>query len=341
VSGFGRQTRTAFTLIELLVVIAIIAVLIGLLVPAVQRVREAGNRAQCLNNLKQLGLACHHINSTVGRLPPACTFDGSSGLPTSKSDLFNGAFGNPFFMMLPYLEASNLYNRSVVDAPFPHVNVTYHYDVGPDATAQQIIPIYICPSDPSLPDGLIVTYPSVGIFEPFAVTSYAFNFQVFAYTGVPVPTSVITPADQLVDYPYGYKGRAKIPTTFPDGTSTTILFAEKYSRCLTSANAPIFGPGTERGSLWAWWNGDRDYYPRFAWYSWWLTGAGPASKFQVRPTPFLGPDSVCDGARASTAHEAMNVCLADGSVRTLAADIDGQTWWNLCTPADGNPVSLD
>ena len=64
------------------------------------------------------------------------------------------------------------------------------------------------------------------------------------------------------------------------------------------------------------------YYPRFAWQTWWSTGAGPASKFQVRPTPFLGPASKCDGARAQTAHQAMMVVLADASVRSLSANLD-------------------
>jgi prepilin-type N-terminal cleavage/methylation domain-containing protein len=334
-----RERPLGFTLIELLVVIAIIAILIALLVPAVQKVREAAARVQCQNNLKQIGIACHSLNDTYKRLPPAATFNGLTSKPTAQKDLFNGAWGNPFFMMLPFIEQKALFDQSKVNTPFAHINVSYKYDTGAlDATPRQIVPTYLCRSDPSLPSDLTVTQPSVGIIDPFAVSSYAFNFQVFAYTPTIYP---VPPAGQYIDYPDGYKGHAKIPGTFRDGTSNTILFAEKYSRCLTSSQPPISGPGTERGCLWAWWDTGWVYYPRFAWQTWWNTGAGPASKFQVQPTPFLGANSKCDGARTSTPHPVMQICLGDGSVRSLSSSIDPQTWWNLCTPQDGAVITLD
>jgi prepilin-type N-terminal cleavage/methylation domain-containing protein len=300
---FARH-RAGFTLIELLVVIAIIAVLIGLLLPAVQMVREAAARIRCCNNVKQLGLALHNLHDVHQRLPPLV---GSfpQYIPDNLAMLGNTPRGNPFFYALPYLEQDNLFRAATgPSGPAPWVGNSY----------RQALPIFGCPSDPSFDPG---TYTYEKYMSPnqatdtWALTSYVANSQVFASTlgGVMVE----------------WDGRARIPASFPDGTSNTVLFAERLARC---ANA---------GSLWGWWGYD-------GWQPMFLNTAvahqiGPAARIQVRPTPF---DTVCDQTQTSTPHlGGMVVGMADASVRTVPGTIAGATWWAACTPAGGEILGPD
>jgi prepilin-type N-terminal cleavage/methylation domain-containing protein/prepilin-type processing-associated H-X9-DG protein len=194
---FYAAGRNGFTLIELLVVIAIIAILIGLLLPAVQKVREAAARAQCSNNLKQIGLACANYH------------DVNNGFP----EFTGGDLGLPSFVaLLPYLEQQGLY-QAFQQAMSGSASGT----VDPFATPVSIL---ACPSDSGIPSPPVVQDPrGSGVY--YAVTSYRPNCSALRVTDSNFGTDGV-----LVEPPWwGGNGSVQI-TAITDGTSNTILFGE-------------------------------------------------------------------------------------------------------------------
>lgn len=320
--AISKLLRRGFTLIESLVVIAIIALLIGLLLPAVQKVREAAARIKCTNNMKQLGLAAHIYHDSTGHLPPGIGY-----FPFTEND----TFGTYFFHLLPHLEQSPLFNDSFRTAAFlPPVGPTPIRYAGNNNVFCRPVVTFLCPSDPSVGLGGIVMIGN----DPFGATSYAPNGLI---SGVGLPT----PSPQ---------GRTKL-LAITDGTSSTILHAEKYARCSNTYMLPEFQDG---GTAWAYsaavafpWQPPPLHFPGKPFFPGFAIGAlvnrgapdamGHGSKFQMQPTP-----GNCDPTRAATAHPGgIVVGFADGNVRTMAPSINPAIWWSVVTPDKGDNLGQD
>jgi type II secretory pathway pseudopilin PulG len=296
-----------------LVVIAIIAILIGLLLPAVQKVREAAERAQCQNNLKQIGLATHNINDTYKYLPPVASPDGWTAL-TSAATPYNGGPYTCFTFLLPFVEQTPIWDALTKGnvPPGGYCGGQYY----------RPIPTYLCPADTSTSEGLSQT--TFGGANGFAVSNYTANYYVFG-----------NPTAPGGDY-YQVQGRNSLPRSIRDGLSNTIFFGEAYGSCSLSTD-PAATIST--ASLWA--DSTLPWRPIMCHntaYKNTNPGYAPCFMFQVQPVAF----GTCDPSRNNSPHTAgMNCCLGDGSVRFLTQGISASTWANACDPRDGNPLGSD
>jgi prepilin-type N-terminal cleavage/methylation domain-containing protein len=318
---FPSRHRSAFTLIELLVVIAIIAILIGLLLPAVQKVREAAARMQCTNNLKQIALACHNYASANGDSFPALFNAGPGG------DINGGnpCVGQVFVSLLPFVEQQNLYTtfQNFGNATGSLIDLQAS-DAGLFIGGAVPLKIFTCPSDPTFGTGN-----NLGA-NIWASGCYVANFQVFGNPGYGDSAS------------YNGAGTPKLTSTFADGTSNTILFAEMYTQrpagtwglwahgAWNYQYCPTFAVGNSLGTV--------NYQSGFNGYS---GQVGPGSLFVNVSAPAYASNTGYVNITTARHTGSMTTALGDGSVRTLSSGLSGYTWWYACTPAGGEVLGSD
>jgi prepilin-type N-terminal cleavage/methylation domain-containing protein len=328
-----------FTLIELLVVIAIIAILIGLLLPAVQKVREAAARMACSNNIKQIGLAVHNYENANG-VVPSMWIDYNSGW-------MNRAFRNMYCDILPYIEQNNLYTAG--SSANPQVGSSgYGWNFIAPYVAVEQVKTYQCPADG---------------------TNSSHQDPNFSYGGTPLGTQYITTSYRGNLMVFDPNVSKSLMNSMTDGLSNTIITAHTLERCDSTNDWGIIQYvdwGAEPGMT-----GTQHPVPAFGWptyaannsvrdssglYAGVPAGGAAPTKNTIGVYIYGYPDFTSGGLPfqitpgAGNCHPdvltsphtgAMLVGLGDGSVRTVSPGISLTTWRNACNPVDGAVLGSD
>jgi prepilin-type N-terminal cleavage/methylation domain-containing protein/prepilin-type processing-associated H-X9-DG protein len=341
--SFRTQSRSArgrgFTLIELLVVIAIIAVLVSLLLPAVQQARESARRTQCKNNLKQIAIAAHNYHDVTGAFPPGFTQQNFTGMSPSTLNGFQGH--SVFYFLLPYLEQSNLYNTFNVNVPKSNISTA------PGTLSGSRIATFLCPSDFSTEsaNGIYPFTPSSGPVQYYGATSYRANGgsrPIFATSATNDGVFMcIGPAARKAST--APTGSTQSIAKITDGTSNTVLFGESEH---FDRNFDTFTPvGWNSGSTIATWSrwypagGDSGLgnlmggaFAAVGYKTPWAHGAPGAPTTQS--AWFVFQDQRLN-AFGSAHTGGANLALCDGSVRFVSNSMSQVILSRICQRADG------
>jgi prepilin-type N-terminal cleavage/methylation domain-containing protein len=329
------STRRGFTLIELLVVIAIIGILIALLLPAVQKIREAAARISSTNNLKQLGLACHDFQDATGALPyngmrnktTVANPSPNQGIPNSD---IKGT-GSYLFQLLPFVEQEPLYRdwKFTASAGPKQYPTTAPFKAADYPTLIVSVKTYLCPGRGRQGYHLqenVQGNPGFDCGGP--VTDYAINVNI---NQPPTNTWLTNSATDAPDHHQTIQGIA-------DGSSNTILIGENaiYTTQYTDGGDNVSGLWDE-----SWARGGYGGSGRHGHYSTSNSAAGQATYVLVRdrPPPPSGVTKTTTGTFGGPFSGGALVVFADGSVHSLSWTVSPQVLCYLCVPNDGHVIN--
>jgi prepilin-type N-terminal cleavage/methylation domain-containing protein/prepilin-type processing-associated H-X9-DG protein len=314
-----RSRTKGFTLIELLVVIAIIAVLVSLILPAVQQAREAARRLQCKNNLKQIGLALHNYHDIHLTFPPSYLIqpnvDPVMGTPNADGD--NGPGWTVLFTLLPQIEQANLYDLFNINLPSWHANNA--------APALTPLPVYRCPSDPSasnvynLVDGCGAGANTVATFSLSNYVANAGQREVWSDPG---------DLSGLATGPFYRNSRIRMRDV-TDGLSNTVFFGEQTTYHTIGATWVGIVPNTQTCPTPQFaYAGSDEAAPQINVHS------GPGGPFEIPPVIHPPNSNLGLVDEMYSMHvNGCNVLLGDGSVRFASKFMDQLIWSYLATRA--------